>query len=293
MEARNMSTDDIAPRFEPGTFKAEQTRVWDASAPAWEKWQHVIEAWFAPITAHLLAHAGVRRGQRVLDLGTGYGEPALSAARIVGPEGHVHGIDLSSAMLEVARRRGSGVRQVTFSRGDIDTLEPGDPVDVILSRLGLMFMVDRASTLRAIRGRLVVGGVLGAAVWGPPGSHRIIQTLALLTARLALPAPVPGTPGPFALSDGERFRRDLLEAGFRDVTSEELSVVAAFPSIDEFVQFNLDNLPRSFLQAVCDRFGSPDAPAAWQLVREAAQPHVGADGVLFLPCTCLCVRAVA
>jgi ubiquinone/menaquinone biosynthesis C-methylase UbiE len=59
----------------------------------------------APVSERMLDLAGVREGMRVLDLASGRGEPALRAARRVGPTGHVLGVDLQDALLEVARVR--------------------------------------------------------------------------------------------------------------------------------------------------------------------------------------------
>jgi SAM-dependent methyltransferase len=83
-------------------------------SPGWEAWQDEFESSAAPVTATLLELGGVRPGQSVLDIATGQGEPALSAARIVGPTARVVGIDASAGMLEVARRRADGLANVEF-----------------------------------------------------------------------------------------------------------------------------------------------------------------------------------
>ena len=59
----------------------------------------------APLSERMLALAKLGPGMRVLDLATGRGEPAISAAHRVGPTGAVFGVDLSAAMLEIARER--------------------------------------------------------------------------------------------------------------------------------------------------------------------------------------------
>jgi SAM-dependent methyltransferase len=279
--------------FDVDAFKTSQRALWDASAAGWDKWHDLIESWLAPVSARLVELGGVRPGSRVLDLGTGYGEPARTAARAAGPSGEVVGVDLSRAMIEAARRRGRAHSNLRFVEGDLEALEPLGTFDAVLSRLGLMFMTDRAGTLRALRRALKPDGALAAAVWGPPPSHEITTALAPLAARLELPAPPPGAPSPFGLSDTRQFAADLAAASFSDVTVAELTVPCRFRSVDEFVRFNLENLPARFLEAVREKFGSPDADAAWSLVRDAAQPRVGDDGVLTLPCLVLCVRAIA
>jgi SAM-dependent methyltransferase len=286
-----MTTDPI--RFDSTAFKAQQRALWDAGARGWDTWHDEIETWFAPLTARLLDLAGVRPGHRVLDVGTGYGEPALTVARVVGPRGQVLGVDLSGAMLEVARRRAGSQSNVSFTLADVEALGPQGPFDAVLSRLGLMFVVDRVGTLRAVRRMLRPGGTLAAAVWGPPEFHLVVRALEPLLARLDLPAPPPVAPGPFAMSDPKQTAGELTAAGFVDVSVAEVSAPIRFRSVDEFVRFNLENLPPGLLQGVRDKFGSHDAPDAWQGVRERAQEQVPKDGVLSLPCRALCVRAVA
>ena len=58
-----------------------------------------------PLTDNFLRRAGLSAGMRVLELGCGIGEVSLIAARLVGPLGQVHGIDLDPAALEIARPR--------------------------------------------------------------------------------------------------------------------------------------------------------------------------------------------
>ena len=74
-----------------------------------------------PLTDSFLRRAGVSAGMRVLDLGCGIGEVSLIAARLVGPHGQVHGIDLDPAALDIARTRirSAGHDHVTFERVDL------------------------------------------------------------------------------------------------------------------------------------------------------------------------------
>jgi len=243
--------------------------------------------------AWLLELARLNSSQRILDLGTGCGEPPLTAARVVGPDGHVHGVDLSRAMLDVARRRAHKRSNVGFAEGNINALDRTGRFDVVQSRLGLIFMADRASTLRILVDMLAQGGVSAAAVWGPPSVHRMFQALSPLLASLE-PSPLPPeSPNPFSMSDSKQIEADLAVAGFPGVSVSELSVPVHFRSFDQFVRFNLENLRPVILQAIHDRFGSEKARHAWRPVRDATQPHLTSAGSFSLPCVCLHVRAVA
>ena len=77
---------------------------WSAAAPYWEKHRDVIRNLFAPVTQALVEDALIRDGHAVLDIATGPGEPALSIAALVGPEGKVNGVDPIPEMVAAARR---------------------------------------------------------------------------------------------------------------------------------------------------------------------------------------------
>jgi SAM-dependent methyltransferase len=245
------------------------------------------------VTAQLLELAGVRRGQAVLDIATGHGEPALSAARIVGPSGRVVGVHTAPAMLEIARRRASGFDNVEFAVGDMEsTGQPAGVFDVVLSRFGLMFAVDHVAAFRGLADALVPGGVLAAATWGPPATHLMAVGPAALGELLELPAPKPGSPGVYGMSDPARLSEELAAAGFADISVTEQVAPFRFDSVEEYVGFNQANLPPTMLDRVRDRFGTADAPEAWDRVAQAVGPHVDADGTLSLPSVALCVRGV-
>ena len=86
----------------------------------------VAVSWAARgLARRLLGYAGLRPGEKVLDVATGTGLVALPAARLVLPSGFVTGIDLSDGMLSKARENAAelGLTNVTFGQADADTLE--------------------------------------------------------------------------------------------------------------------------------------------------------------------------
>lgn len=155
------------------TYKDDVRREWTAAATGWRKWIGTIEAEGAGpvLTSALLQQAGMGRGDHVLDVGSGYGEPGLSAAKAVGPTGHVTCLDISADMLAFAkeRSRSCGLDNVTFVEGDVETtqLEP-EGFDVVLSRATLMYAADPLATLQRLKAALRPGGRLAVAVWATP-----------------------------------------------------------------------------------------------------------------------------
>jgi len=105
-------------------------------------------ALLARATGMLLRAAGVGRGMRVLDLGTGLGHVAFAAAELVGPVGRVVGIDRDPKMLSVAILRGSAHPQVRFVEADVRTWRSEEPFDAIVGRLIFFHLPDRVAVLR-------------------------------------------------------------------------------------------------------------------------------------------------
>lgn len=286
-------TNTTKAHIDPVAVKAQQRASWDAVGAGWERWQGQFERGAATVTARLLDLAGVRPGIRVLDVATGHGEPALSAAWIVGPTGRVVGLDISPAMLEIARRRAAGFDNVEFVEGDVENVDqPAGSFDVVLSRFGLMFAVDHVAAFRALADVLVPGGVLAAATWGPPAMHLMSTGPVALGESLDMPAPAPGTPGPFSMSDRDQLIEELSAAGFVDVSVVEHVAQFRFDSVEEYVGFNKANLPPQMLDLVRARFGSANAEEAWGWVALAVEKYLDPNGTLPLPSTALCLRAV-
>jgi SAM-dependent methyltransferase len=116
-----------------------------------------------PYTERYFRAAGMVQGMRVLDIGSGMGDVAMLAADIVGPGGHVLGVDRDPAVLERARRRAvehGSAPWVTFEVADVDADVAMDPVDAIVGRYVLLYLTDAAATLRRLLTNLKPGGIV-------------------------------------------------------------------------------------------------------------------------------------
>lgn len=110
-----------------------------------------------------LEHAGVRRGETVLDLGSGAGMDVFIASREVGPEGRVIGVDMTPDMIEKARANAAkaGVTNVEFRLGEIEHLPVADgSVDVIISNCVINLSPDKPQVFREAFRALAPGGRL-------------------------------------------------------------------------------------------------------------------------------------
>jgi len=115
-------------------------------------------------TRIVLQAAGITRGLRVLDLGTGLGHVARLAGELVGPEGAVVGVDQSGDALAVARRRTneSGATNVSFIEADVRSWRSESPFDAVVERLLLFHMADPVQVVQHHCRHLRAGGLFVA-----------------------------------------------------------------------------------------------------------------------------------
>jgi 2-polyprenyl-3-methyl-5-hydroxy-6-metoxy-1,4-benzoquinol methylase len=117
---------------------------------------------FAPYTARFLEDAGVSRGMKVLDVGTGAGDVALLAAELVGQDGTVVGIDFNAELVQAARARAAaaGFEHVSFVAGDAASVELDRDFDAVVGRCVLFFAREPAALVRRLTGYVRDGGIV-------------------------------------------------------------------------------------------------------------------------------------
>jgi ubiquinone/menaquinone biosynthesis C-methylase UbiE len=243
-EKRSMTQ---APAFDPIAFKQKVRQEWSDAAAGWRKWHHVVEGKDGGQrhSAILLELARVRPGWSVLDVGGGYGEPCLTAARIVGPKGRAVCTDISPALLAFARERAEQAGlDVELIEQDAEQLDfVNESFDAIVSRAALMFLPDVAGTLARLRSFLKPGGRFAASVWGEKSKVEFALAGSVITGELALPPPPPGLPGVFALADEQRLATLVREAGFHDVETGTVQVIFETETAAQFTAFIRDVAP--------------------------------------------------
>lgn len=267
--------------FDPVEFKQNIRTEWRSAAAGWKKWLHVVEAEEGGQrhSAKLVELAELEPCASVLDVGGGYGEPSLTAARAVGTQGRVVCSDISPEMLDVARERAAnaGLANVEFIARDAEQLEfDEESFDAVLSRATLMFLPDVAGTLKRLHGFLKPGGRLAASVWGPQPVVQFSAAFPVIVQELRLPSPPPERPGAFALSDPDRLAALMAKAGFRDVETGTVSVIFETDSPEQYTEFIRDVAP----QLTTLLGGQPAAvqDRVWGNVTDAYRQFQAADG---------------
>lgn len=115
--------------------------------------------------------AAPRPGERLVDLGCGRGGDLVRAAALVGPAGHVTGVDATPRMVEAARERIAGVANASVVQGDLASVPlPAACADVVVSNCAINHATDKAAVYREVArllaagGRVVVSDVVAEAV---------------------------------------------------------------------------------------------------------------------------------
>jgi ubiquinone/menaquinone biosynthesis C-methylase UbiE len=220
---------------------------WNAAAPGWKKYGKDMLKWMAPVSDQLIRSTGITSGQTVLDVATGTGQPALTIARMVGPNGRVVGVDLSPEMLEVAKEEAAyqGLTNVVVFQVVKDeslSMFDDNTFDSVVCRNGLMFMPDPVKALKAFLRVLKPGGKASVTVWGSPDKSPVMgvvmKTISRHVPDIKPPPAAPGTPGgSFSISSVDMLRDYFLKAGFSDFNAEKIEVtVAQTDTAEEFWQ---------------------------------------------------------
>ena len=114
------------------------------------------------VTRRFLLRSGIAKGMKVLDVGSGAGDVALTLAGFVGDEGTVIGVDINAEILETAKTRANeaGLKNIEFIAGDARTLELDNDFDAVVGRLVLLYMADPVDALKKLSGHLRTNGIV-------------------------------------------------------------------------------------------------------------------------------------
>jgi enediyne biosynthesis protein CalE5 len=190
----------------------------------------------------------IKPGDNVLDIATRIGEPAVTAAWKVMPNGKVVGTDISPQIVAIARTRAKSFGLdsiVEFRESDADKLDLPQSIarfDAILSRWGLMFLPNLHAALVGMRQKLITIGRLSAAVWSVPSKVPCLDlAFSAVRKQMDAPTPSPALPGPFGLANAEALKQSLSQAGFKDIKTEIVQITFGFDSPESYTKFHRQN----------------------------------------------------
>jgi ubiquinone/menaquinone biosynthesis C-methylase UbiE len=225
-------------------------------------------------------------GERVLDLGCGFGDSTQRIGEMVGDEGEAVGIDAAERFIEAASAEAarSGARNVRFAVGDVQVADLGEGFDYAYSRMGMMFFANPVAALRNVRRALRPGGRLCMVVW-----RRKLDNEWLHRAELAVEPYLDRNedsdeltcgPGPFSMADADTVSTQLLAAGFEDValvrSDSDLRIGA---DLDEAVELVMALGPAGEVIRLAGEEADRIRPELAAAIRETLEEFEGEHGV--------------
>jgi SAM-dependent methyltransferase len=281
--------------IDPVGFRQAQHRNWDSAAVGWNEWSEFNDRADRHISERLVELADVRSGSRVLDVAAGYGEPALTAARRVGPEGRVVATDISAAMLAFGRERAAaaGLGNVEFIESDASSLAfPRESFDAAVSRWGIIFEPDGEAAAGRIRSFLKPGARIAIASWGEPDQVPFLSIPMRTTMeRLGVPPPPAGTPGPLSRPTPAAIGGLLEGGGFSKVAVEQDEVTFEFDSPEQFTAYV--RAIAAPIRAMIEQHGGGAQEEAWDAITRAAAKAGGGSKPLSFSNAVLLASAAA
>lgn len=220
----------MADNKNPNMTKAERGRVNTDAAEIYDAF--FVPALFGQFPGPVLDHAGVGAGARVVDVGCGTGIVATAAHRVVGPHGHVVGVDPNEGMLAIARRNEPSI---DWRMGVAESLPIDDrSVNHTISQFAAMFFTDRAAALDEMARVTDKRGTVTIVTWARldrnPGYDAMV---ALIDDEIGAAA-ADALRAPFLLGSTDEIHQLLTPLG-GDIRVDEIAGTARFASIGDWV----------------------------------------------------------
>jgi ubiquinone/menaquinone biosynthesis C-methylase UbiE len=229
-----------------------------------------------------------RTGERVLDVGCGFGDSTLRIAKLVSPDGEAVGVDCAENFVRAAETeaRKAGVRNARFFVGDAQSGDLGGLYNHAFARFGTMFFEMPGAAMRNVRKALKPGGTFMQIVW-----RRREENPWLHAAELRVKEIVPVVshaetdqvhcgPGPFSMAGPDMVSTMLRVAGFERIAFERYDCdICIGRDLDDAIEFAMALGPAGEIIRLAGEEGTKRKPQVIEALRETLAPFVRPDGV--------------
>jgi SAM-dependent methyltransferase len=288
-----------------GTGNAEGTA---ANAEAIEAWNTVLFDKFVRFRYLLteglgthgdaaLARIAVRAGERVIDIGCGFGD----TTRALADRGAIAvGVDAAPRFIEAARQeaREAGRQDLSFAVKDVESDALEGPYDAAFARFGTMFFANPMAAMRNVRASLTDAGRLCMVVWRRREDNDWLYQAEVAVRELIgevedSDAPTCG-PGPFSMAGADMVSDLLAHAGFERIALERHDGdICIGESLDDGLEFAMALGPAGELLRLAGDEGERKRPAVIAALRSSLARFQREDGSLWAPSSTWIVTANA
>jgi ubiquinone/menaquinone biosynthesis C-methylase UbiE len=273
---------------EIATANEEAIEAWDGPLfDVFVRFRHVLTTGLGAHGEEALRVAPPRPGQRVLDIGCGFGDASQRIAGLVGAGGEVLGVDAAPRFIDAAIQgaREAGVGNVRFEVADVEATAFAERFDMAFSRMGTMFFANPVAALRNVRNALEPGGGLVMVVWRAKVENDWMYRAQTITERFVTKPeeydePTCG-PGPFSMANADTTSGILLSAGFQNIALRRCDIpIMIGRDVDEAVALGMSLGPAGeILRLAGERAAHLHEPVA-QALRDGLADWTGPDGVI-------------
>lgn len=209
---------------------------WSEVAPAWDRHRDHVAAHGFNVLQAMVNAAGLKPGDRVLEVAAGTGEFGLRLAHTVGESGRVLVTDAAPGMVALARATLDGVGNAAVAQAEASSIDaPDASFDAVVCAMGLMFSPDPLRALKEWVRVLTPGGRVAAATWAGPQHNPWLSALGMTAMAHGIVAggPPVGPGGIFSLAEPDTLAGFAKDAGLNEVLVEEVNITVDYASTDE------------------------------------------------------------
>jgi SAM-dependent methyltransferase len=300
VEKATVGSDGSVPATAVAPENEEATEAWSGVLfDRFVKYRDLVVAGLGQHGEAALRMHPPKPGDRILDIGCGFGDTTQELGRIVGAEGEAVGVDVAEPFIEASIKEATeaGVENVDFFVTDVQVGDLRGPYDYAFSRMGVMFFANPVQAMRNIRGALRPGAQLVATVWrrklDNEWLNRAEQVAEQYLDEPEVPEDVRCGPGPFSMANADTVSEQLQIAGFERPTFTRCDLpIKIGNDLEHAVSFNLAIGPAAELLRICPPAQVEQLrPKVEREIREALTDYRQADGMVFAPASTWIISA--